>query len=110
MARSNIVELTTDQVIEQNTSKFFRPVYSETPAIPDTYAGKYAVLAAIAVNVALTEEQMDALETAIEGITGVHKAFVLIGPARIPTDRVPEGTDLVIGVEGKFDIKPTPEA
>ena len=108
MARTNITELTDAQVLVANTSKVFRPVFVQTPVIPATYNGKYAVLCAIAVNVQLSEAQMDALEVAIGAITGVHKAFVMIGPARIPIDRVPAGCDLRIGVEGSFRIDPTP--
>lgn len=106
--RSNIIEKTEAEVLQENTGKFFRPVFVQTPAIPAEYDGKYVCLAAIAVNVDLTEEQMDAIETAIEGITGVYKAFVLIGPARIPIDRTPEDCDLKIGVEASFRIDLTP--
>jgi len=62
----------------------------------------------VATNAALTETQMDALETAIEAITGVHKAYTLIGPARIPLDRVPAGHELAIWARAGFDIRPTP--
>jgi hypothetical protein len=108
MARTNIAELTEDQVIEAYTRKFFRPVFTSTPPIPASYDGKYVCLAAIAMDVELSEAQMDALETAIEAITGVHKAFVLIGSARLPLDRTPVDHDLTIGVEASFDIKPPP--
>jgi len=108
MARPNIIEKTEAEIIAQNESRFFRPVFATTPAIPASYDGKYACLVAVATNAALDETQMDQLETAIEGITGVHKAFVLIGPARIPLDRVPADHELRIGVEGSFRIDPTP--
>lgn len=113
MTRPNITEVSTDEAIVRYTDRFFRRVYAETPAIPATYDGKYALIAVIAVNTAPTEAQMDTLQTQIEAITGVHKAFVLIGPARIPLDRVPDDTaettySLHIGAEAGFDIRATP--
>ena len=108
MPRTNITELTDAQVLLANTSKVFRPVFAQTPIIPPSYDGKYICLVAIAVDVAATEAQMDGMETSIEAIPGIHKAFVMIGPARIPLDRVPADCDLRIGVEGSFRIDPTP--
>ena len=107
--RQNIIEMTEADVIASDERKFFRPVFVRTPAIPAAYDGKYAVLCALAVDTELSEAQMDQLETAIEGITGVHKTFVLVGPARLPLDRVPDGHDLKIGCEGSFRIEPVPE-
>jgi len=52
---------------------------------------------------------MDSLEMAIEALNGVHQAFVLVGPARVPIDRQPADTDLTIRVEAGFEIRPTPE-
>lgn len=108
--RANIVEKTEEQVIEQYTDKFFRRVHASTPAIPASYAGKYAMMVVVATDVAPSEAQMDGFETDIEAITGVHKAFILVGPARIPTDRVPANHELFIGIEAGFDIKPEPVA
>ena len=108
MARKNITELTEAEVIDQYTSKVFRPVMAETPPIPSTYDGKYVCAVLVATDSQLTETQMDQLETQIESISGVHKAFVLIGPARIPIDRQPADTDLTIKAEAGFQIKPTP--
>ena len=108
MDRSNITEKTEAEVLAASTAKFFRPVYTQTPVIPASYDGKYICLVAIAVDVDATEVQMDGMETDIEAITGVHKAFVMIGPARIPIDRVPADHDLRIGVEGSFRIDETP--
>ena len=109
MTRPNVTELTDDQIIVANTSKAFRPVMAETPAIPGTYDGKYVMAVLVATDVAPNEAQMDGFETSIEAIAGVHKAFVLIGPARIPVDRQPADTDLTIRVEAGFEIRPTPE-
>jgi hypothetical protein len=106
MARANIVEQTEAEAIASYTDKFFRRVYARTPAIPAGYDGKYVLLAAIAINIDASEAQMDQFETDIEAITGVHKAFVLAGPARIPLDRVPVGHDLRIGIEAGFHIDP----
>jgi len=108
-ARMNMAERTEDEVLVQSTSKFFRPAYAETPAIGAAYAGKYVCLVAVAVNTALSEAQMDQLETSITAITGVHNSFCLIGPARIPVDRTPTGYDLKIACEGKFGLSVTPE-
>jgi len=108
MTRTNITEKTEAQVLVQSTGKFFRPVFASTPIIPASYNGKYVCIMAVATDVEVSEAQMDALETAIENISGVHKAFCLIGPARIPTDRVPVDHDLKIGVEGKFMIQAQP--
>ncbi len=110
MARSNITELTEDQVLARSTDRFFRRVSATTPIIPGTYSGKYVILAAIAIDVAASEAQMDGFEASIEAITGVHKAHVLVGPARIPLDRVPADHDLRIAVEGGFRIDAEPEA
>lgn len=106
--RSNIIELTEAQAIERYTDKFFRTVHAETPAIPATYDGKYVLLAVIAVNVQATEVQMDAFEASVDGIAGVHKCHILAGPARIPLDRTPADHDLIISIDGGFDIRPTP--
>lgn len=108
MTRANITERTEEEVIVSNEAKFFRPVYAKTPAIPITYDGKYVCLLAVVLDVKATEAQMDLLETSITSTSGVHNAFCLIGPARIPLDRVPSGYDLNIGVEGKFNITPEP--
>ena len=108
MARPTIIEKTEAEVLAQATGKFFRPVYAQTAAIPAIYDGKYVSMFAVATNVSLTDTQLDALETAIEAITGVYKAHCLIGSARIPLDRVPVDHDLKIGIEGKFIIEPTP--
>jgi len=109
MARINTSELTEDKLIEQYSGKVFRPVAAETPAIPASYDGKYVCAVLVAVNSELTEAQMDTLETSIEAIAGVHKAFTLIGPARIPVDRQPVDTDLTIRVEAGFEIRTTPD-
>jgi len=109
MARPNVSEMTEDEILVSHTDKFFRRVFAQTPIIPASYDGKYAVMCAIAINIDATEAQMDTLETQIEAITGVHKAFVMVGPARIPIDRVPAGHDLRIGIEAGFGISPTPE-
>ena len=108
MARKNITEQTEDQVLAQSTQKFFRPVFAQTPAIGAGYTGKFVCMIAVATDVEVNESQMDALETAIEAISGVHGAHCLIGPARIPLDRVPADHDLKIGIEGKFTVDPTP--
>ena len=104
MARSNITELTDEQVLSRYTDRFFRRVSAKTPDIPASYDGKYVSAVLVATDAQLSEAQMDGLETAIESITGVAKAFVLIGPARIPLDRVPTGDELRIVVEAGFDI------
>lgn len=104
MARNNITELTEAEFISQNEQKVFRPAFMQTPAIPASYDGKYALFVALAVDVQATESQMNALETAIEAIANVHKAFVLIGPARLPLDRVPANHDLKIRAEASFGI------
>jgi hypothetical protein len=104
MARENIVELTDEQVLSAFTDRFFRRVQAKTPDIPATYAGKYVSAVLVATDAQLSEAQMDALETSIEAISGVHKAFCLIGPARIPLDRVPTGDELRVVVEAGFDI------
>jgi hypothetical protein len=108
MARTNIVERTEDEIIVQYTDRFFRRVFASTPAIPAAYDGKYAVMCALAVDIEASEAQMDAMETQIEAIANVHKAFVMVGPARIPLDRVPADHDLTIGVEASFNITPMP--
>jgi len=110
MARPNVSEMTEDEILVSYTDKFFRRVFAQTPIIPASYDGKYAVLCAIAINIDATEAQMDGMETDIEAITGVHKAFVMAGPARIPVDRVPADHDLRIKIEAGFAIDPEPVA
>lgn len=109
MPRRNITEQTEAEVIVRDTSRFFRAVSATTSVIPGSFSGKYALMLVVATDAEVTEAQMDALETAIEAITGVHRAFVMIGPARIPLDRVPVDHDLRLRVEGSFTIEPTPE-
>lgn len=104
--RANIVEKTEDEVLVQYTDRFFRAVHAETPEILPALTGKYALMVLVAADVEASEAEMDAFETGIEGLAGVTKAFVLIGPARIPLDRVPTGHDLFISVEAGFDIRP----
>jgi hypothetical protein len=100
--RENIGEKTAAEMMAINPSKAFESARATTPAIPETYGGKYVNIMAVATNSAMTEEQMDLLEIAVEEITGIHKAFCLIGPARIPTDRVPDGFELKIRCRAKF--------
>ena len=108
MARSNITELTDEQVITASTDRFFRRVGAISGDIPATYAGKYVVAAIITIDTALSEAEMDTLETNIDAITGVHKSFVMIGPARVPIDRVPTGDELQAVIEVGWNIY-TPE-
>ena len=108
MTRPVIIERTTDEIVALSTDRAFRAVFSETPAIPASYAGKYALLCVMAIDIEATEAQMDAFQTQVEAIANVHKAFVLSGPHRIPLDRVPADHDLTIGTEAGFRIKPTP--
>jgi hypothetical protein len=108
MPRPNVLELTDAQVLKAYTGKVFREVSAETPPIPGTYAGKFVVAVLVAVNAEITEGQMDSLEVEIDAIVGVHKSFVLIGPARIPTDRQPVDNDLIIKVRAGFDVRTTP--
>jgi len=108
MARKNMTEQTEDEVLAQSTQKFFRPVFAQTPAIGAGYTGKYVCMVAVATDVALSEAQMNTLETSITAINGVFGSHCLIGPARIPLDRVPADHDLKIGIEGKFIVDPTP--
>ncbi len=108
MARPIVTELSDEQIVERYRDNTFRKVYARTNAIPASYDGKYALLTAIAVNSQITEAQMDALEGLIEGIAGVHKAFVLVGPSRIPTDRVGDGEELFIEVDCNFEMEETP--
>jgi hypothetical protein len=108
MARPVIVERTEEQVIARSTDRVFGAVFRETPAIPASYAGKYALLCVMAIDIQASEAQMDAFQTQVEAISNVHKAFVLSGPHRIPTNRVPADHDLTIGTEASFRIKSTP--
>jgi len=109
MPRRNIQEAAEADIVKNNTRLVFKPVHAETPAIPQSYDGKYALMMAIATDIEPSEAQMDQLEAAIEDITGVHKSFILIGPARLPLDRVPSGTDLSIWIDAGFAINPKPE-
>ena len=108
MARQNISEISNEDALVRYTDRFFRRASARTPDIPASYDGKYVSAVLVATDVSLTEGQMDGLETQIEAITGVYKAFVLIGPARIPLDRVPTGSELQIAVEAGFHVY-TPE-
>jgi hypothetical protein len=108
MPRNNTTELTESQIIETYTNKVFGPVSAQSPTISASYAGKFVCVTLVATDAELSEAQMDALETSIEAITGVYKAFTLIGPARIPIDRKPVDTDLSIRVEAGFEITPIP--
>ena len=108
MTRSNIVEKTEADVIVQSPTKFFKPVFVSTPALPPEYDGKYVCLLGVATEGPMSEEQMDILEATLEALPEVYKAMCSIGPARIPLDRIPAGYDLKIGVEGKFIIEPIP--
>ncbi len=107
MTRPIVVELTDEQILERYKDNTFRTVHSRTNPIPSTYAGKYAILAAIAVNEEATEAQLDALQVAIEAInpTLIHKAFVLVGASRIPTDKVGVDEDLFIEVTANFNVE-----
>lgn len=95
MPRLNVGELTEDEVLTRSTQTFFKRRYNRTPAIPASFDGKYVILTAVVADIQASEAQMDTLETAIEGLPNVHKAFCLIGPARIPLDRLPAGAELV---------------
>lgn len=110
MPRTNIIEKTEAEALAESSGKFFRPAHAETPAIPAAFDGKYVQLVAVVTDVELDDAAMDALETAIQELAGVQRAFVLIGSARIPVDRTPADHDLVAGVDMAFDIRPTPQA
>ena len=110
MARPNIIEVQESEAIIRYTDRFFRRVRATTPDIPAAYDGKYVTAVLVVTDVAPTEAQLDGLETNIEGITGVDKAFALIGPARIPLDRVPASSELRVVAEMAFDMyTPEPE-
>jgi hypothetical protein len=108
MTRPVIIERTTDEVVQRSTDRVFGAVFKETPVIPASYAGKYALLCVMAVDIQATEEQMDTFQTQLEAIPNVHKAFVLSGPHRLPLDRVPEGDELRVGAEASFRIRTPP--
>ena len=108
MPRANIIEKTEAEVIVQTPTKFFKPVFTSTPPIPPEYDGKYICLMGVATDTPMTEEEMDALETTLEAMPNIYRAICPIGSARIPLDRIPDGYDLKIGMEGKFIIEPTP--
>ena len=107
-----ITEVSDEDAIARYTDRFFRRVYKETDAIPASYAGKYASAIIIATDAQLDDTTAAQLETAIEGIAGVHKA-IHMAQGRIPTDRVPVDTaqttyTLHLGAEFGFNIKATP--
>ena len=109
--RPNIQELTVDVVRASYPAKFWRPVAAQTPSIPVALQGQYAYAVLISTDQPLTEGQMDELETAIENLDlssiekDITKAFVLIGPAEIPSGtKIPDGFDLSIRSEIGFQF------
>lgn len=110
MALPIIIERTDEEVIAYSTDRVFRNARNLSGAISAAYDGKYACFCAIVTDVALTDVQIASLQTQIEAISGVSDAFVRIGSSRLPLDRVPDGQELKISVEGGFTITPIPEA
>jgi len=72
--RTEIVERTNDEILLSNIDKKFRPAYATYDGLP---AGGHILTCAIKTGVRLSAAQMDALETAIQGIAGVQIARVL---------------------------------
>ncbi len=104
MALPNIVELTDAEILERNEHHRFRRQFSETDAIGPAYDGKYALMVVLAVNINPTEEQIAGFIADVEALAGIYKALPMVGPARIPVDKVDAGEELKIGVTGEFRI------
>ena len=88
---TGLTEYTDEQAFVNSTTKFIRPE-SRQFNVPDTMFGDYVSVVGVVTAVELNETQQAALETAIEAITGVSFAKVVIGPTRLSGDRMPTDT------------------
>ena len=105
---ADLLDRTCDDVIVSRTDLFRKSIYVESGALDLTeYAGKYAMYTVVITNAKLDATQEASLKAQIEAITGVYKAFPLIQRG-VPTDIVPTGYDLKMGLEASVKIEPTP--
>ena len=88
---AGLTELTDAEAFVASTSKFIRPARREF-TVPDALSGQYVTAVGVVTAVELSEAQQTALQDAIELITGVTQAKVLIGPTRLSLDRMPTDT------------------
>jgi len=111
MPTPGITEISNDEIVVRYSDRVFRPV-SRSITVPDTFSGKYVSAVAVVTNVALNDAQEAQLIAAIEAITGVDLAHVLVGSSRLSHDRLPADTaettyDLEVRVEMGLNAKAT---
>ncbi len=94
--RPRIVEKTAEQIVSDNVEKVFHKVFNRTDVIPASMAGNHVIMFIVATGTDPNGNEIDAFETAIEGIPGLRKAYGII-KARLPVDRLPSGKELRIG-------------
>ena len=112
MATPAIVEKTEDELVVQYSDRVWRPV-QRTITVPDTLSGKYVTAVAVVTDVQLNDAQEATLEAAVEAITGVQLAKVLVGASRLSHDRLPADTaentyDLRVGIRMGIDAVEVP--
>ena len=98
----DLIELTDEQAIVQSPGKFFRPVVSEIGPLPDD---QHILTIGVAVSSALDEAERTTLEAAIEAISGVQKAVVLISGKTPTTGRVPVTHEMHLQTQSQIILK-----
>jgi len=111
MPTPGITEISDDEIVVRYSDRVFRPV-SRSITVPDTLNGKYVNAVAVVTPVALNDAQEAQLKTAIEAITGVDLAHILVGSSRLSHDRLPADTpeatySLEVRVEMGLNAKQT---
>jgi len=98
-ARQTLSELTIEEVREIRPDIVLREKASVVQNVPND---QEVTILAIGTNTALKSSQKDALETAVEAITGVKKAKVLISGKSPSAANTPVGKQISMIVTGRF--------
>ena len=105
MTLPTITEVSNDDIIICDAERVFRTATAESPPIPGAADGQHVVLLAVTSPVAATDAQIAALEAAVESLPGVTHALALIGPSRLPVDRLPPDTTLRLHVTAGYRVR-----
>jgi len=106
VSKQELVERTAEQVRTTHPHLFMKAKRGPVGPIP---AEQKVVVMALAVAPGMVVGDQDALETAVEGLTGVQVCKVCNYGQAPTADKVPEGKELVLMVEAGFSFRDIPE-
>ena len=103
------VQLTETSLAELRRTqphRIWRPKMTEAGPVPP---GQKLLVCVLAVADTLNEDHHGILASAIEQVPGVQKALPLIYGTAPTADKIPEGHQLVVRVEGRIAIRQLPQ-